>query len=97
MGAVRKLLWAVLAILVFAFALLAVNQGQIALRFLRWETPEVSVFWWLLAAFLLGAVFATIGCSMTAMRLRMRQRLLNRQLDATQRELQNLRSPTPHT
>ncbi|MFU8813950.1 MAG: lipopolysaccharide assembly protein LapA domain-containing protein [Pseudomonadales bacterium] len=92
MNAIRKLLWAVLAIAVFGFALLAVNQGQIALRFLRWETPEVSVFWWLLAAFLLGAGFTAIGCGITSMRLRVRQRSLNKQLDESRRQLELTRS-----
>ncbi|NBC22210.1 MAG: DUF1049 domain-containing protein, partial [Gammaproteobacteria bacterium] len=61
MRALAKLFWAALAIVLFFFALLAVNQGQVALRFLSWETPELSVFWWLLVAFFLGALVTAAG------------------------------------
>ncbi len=92
MGALAKLFWAVLAILLFCFALLAVNQGQVALRFLSWQTPEVSVFWWLLLAFFLGAAVTAIGLGLVTLRLRMRQRSLGKQLEASDRELQALRN-----
>jgi uncharacterized integral membrane protein len=91
--AFSRLLWAIAALVLFFFALLAVNQNRVALRFLTWETPPISVFWWLLAAFLLGALCASLACSVTALRGRMRQRALNRQLDESRRELQRYRSP----
>jgi uncharacterized integral membrane protein len=94
-AAVSRLLWAVIAIVLFFFALLAVNQGPVALRFLNWQTPELSVFWWLLAAFLLGVLSATLAYSMTTVRLRMRQRALTKQLDDSRREVQKLRGPQP--
>jgi uncharacterized integral membrane protein len=94
-AAVSKLLWAVIAVVLFFFALLAVNQGPVALRFLDWQTPELSVFWWLLAAFLLGVVIASLACSVTTVRLRMRQRALAKQLDESRRELQKLRGLQP--
>lgn len=93
--AFSRLLWASAAIVLFVFALLAVNQNRIALRFLNWETPEVSVFWWLLAAFLLGVLCASLGYCVAALRSRMRQRALNRQLDESRRELQKYRSLQP--
>lgn len=95
MTALARLLWAVAGVLVFAFALLAVNQGRVALRFLGWETPEISVFWWLLLAFLLGAATTAILFTVTALRHRMRQRHLNRELQATRRELERLRGAAP--
>lgn len=94
MKALGKLLWVALAVLIFCFALLAVNQRQVSLEFLAWHTPEVSVFWWLLLAFLVGALVSAIGCSLASMRLRMRQRALNKELDASRRELEKLRNLT---
>lgn len=92
MRALAKLFWAVLAILLFCFALLAVNQGQVALRFLSWQTPEVSVFWWLLLAFFLGAAVTAVGFGLVTLRLRLRQRGLDKRLEAADRELEKLRN-----
>ena len=92
MRGLAKLFWAVLAILLFCFALLAVNQGQVALRFLSWETPEVSVFWWLLLAFFLGVAVTSAGFGLVTLRLRLRQRSLGKQLEAADRELKALRT-----
>jgi uncharacterized membrane protein YciS (DUF1049 family) len=94
-AALGKLLWAAAAIVLFVFALLAVNQGSIALRFLNWQTPEISVFWWLLAAFVLGLGCASLGYSVAAIRSRLRERSLNRQLEEFRRELETHRSAQP--
>lgn len=94
MKTLARLFWAALAIVLFCFALLAVNQAQVALRFLDWQTPEVSVFWWLLLAFLLGLVVAALGFGLASLRMRLRQRALNKELDASRRELERLRNLT---
>lgn len=94
MKALGKLFWAVVVVFAFCFALLAVNQSQVALTFLTWRTPEVSMFWWLLLAFLLGVALSTLGFALASMRLRMRQRALNKELDASRRELEKLRNLT---
>jgi len=94
MKTLARLFWAALAIVLFCFALLAVNQTQVALRFLDWQTPEVSVFWWLLLAFLLGLVVAALGFGLASLRMRLRQRALNKELDASRRELERLRNLT---
>lgn len=94
MRALAKLFWAVLAIVVFCFALLAVNQGQVALRFLGWQSAEISVFWWLLLAFFCGVGVSAIGFGVVVVRLRLRQRHLNKRLDASTEELEKLRNLT---
>ena len=94
MRALAKLFWAGLAILLFCFALLAVNQSQVSLRFLSWESPEVSVFWWLLLAFLLGAGVSAVGFGLVTMRLRLQRRSQGRELDAARQELEKLRQLT---
>jgi uncharacterized membrane protein YciS (DUF1049 family) len=96
MRALAKLFWVGLAILFFCFALLAVNQSQVTLRFLSWETPEVSVFWWLLLAFFLGAGVSGVGFGLVTLRLRLRQRAADRELEASRQELDKLRRLTLH-
>ncbi len=86
-----RLFWAALALLLFLFAALAVNQGHIALEFLIWRTPEVSVFWWLLVAFALGLLVGITGLTLVSMKQGLRNRRLSKQLDERDQELQKLR------
>ncbi len=86
-----RLFWAALALLVFFFAALAVNQGHIALEFLIWRTPEISVFWWLLVAFALGIFTAISGLTLISMKQGLRNRRLTKQLGERDQELQKLR------
>ena len=52
---VWRLLVALVAFALFLFAVIAVNQEQVSVRFLTWRSPEWSLYWWLLIAFLAGA------------------------------------------
>ena len=56
---VWRLFWrplvALAATALFLFAVVAVNQEQVSIRFLTWRSPEWSLYWWLLIAFLAGA------------------------------------------
>jgi len=79
-GWLGRLFWALLAILAFLFAALAVNQDSIALRFLAWETPEWPAFWWLLIAFGLGFGLGLLGVAWATARLSLANRRLNRKL-----------------
>jgi uncharacterized membrane protein YciS (DUF1049 family) len=91
-----RLFWAILAIFMFLLAALAVNQVPIALQFLNWQTPELSVFWWLLAAFLLGLLLGVFGITVLTMRLSLRNRKLTRQLSGTEQELHKVRKLAIH-
>ena len=86
-----RLFWAALALLVFFFGALAVNQGHIALEFLIWRTPEISVFWWLLAAFALGLLTGVTGLTLISMKQGLSNRRLGKQLEEKDLELQKLR------
>ncbi|MEZ5557135.1 MAG: lipopolysaccharide assembly protein LapA domain-containing protein [Pseudomonadales bacterium] len=90
-----RLLWAALAIVLFLFGALAVNQGEVALRFLVWETPQISVFWWLLMAFALGLGAGICALGIASVGLRLSRRRLRRRLDAAEQELERLRSAAP--
>ena len=87
----RRTLVVLAALVLFVFAVVAVNQEEISLKFLAWRTPAFSVFWWLLIALLAGLLLGlTAAVGMTARRS-MRNRRLLRELDAATGELQRLR------
>ncbi len=96
MAWLSRLFWVLLALLVFCLAGLAVNQEPIALKFVNWHTPQVSVFWWLLAAFGTGLLLGLLGITIARARLGLKNRSLVRRLEASERELRRLRSVTYH-
>lgn len=65
-----------LLLCVAVFAIVAVNQEPVKLRFLIWETPEWSVFWWLLAAFVSGGLVGHLLALFTTFPLRLENRRL---------------------
>lgn len=87
-----RLFWVTLAIICFFLAALAVNQDPVVLHFLSWETPSLSVFWWLLAAFGLGLVLGLLGFTVLSARLGLKNRRLSRQLGQAEQELQRVRN-----
>jgi uncharacterized integral membrane protein len=93
MGYLSRLAWFCIGLLVFSFAVLAVNQEQIALRFLAWETPAASLFWWILLGFVTGLVVAGVSSGLVTLRHRRAERSLARQLAAAQQEIERLKPP----
>ena len=91
----RRALAVLLALVLFLFAVVAVNQEQISLRFLAWQTPAVSVFWWLLISLLLGLLLGLAALSGVIARRSMRNRRLSRELQSANEELQQLREQAP--
>ena len=92
MSWLRRALFGLLALLLFLFARLAVNQDPVALRFLNWQTPAFSVFWWLLIAFVLGLAVAFLGGVFFSTRLGLRNRRLAKRLSDVEQELDKARS-----
>ena len=87
----RRALAALAALVLFVFALVAVNQEQISLRFLGWQTPTLSVFWWLLGSLLVGLLLGLAGAAGMTAKRSMRNRRLRRELQTANDELQQLR------
>ena len=87
-----RLLVLLAAVVVFLFATVAVNQTQVSLSFLAWDTPEISVFWWLLISFLLGLGLGMLWLAVVSTRARMREKRLARDLASSQQELVKLRN-----
>ena len=82
-------------LLAFLFAALFVNQQEMALTFAVWETPfALSMFWWLLAAFILGLGFGLLNGAWMNVRHRLRNRRLQQELSSSTAELERMRSLT---
>ena len=94
MSWLARVFWALLAIILFFLAALVVNQEPVALRFLTWQTPSLSVFWWLLAAFGLGLLMGLLGITVLTTRLSLKNRKLSRQLGNAEQELHKVRKAT---
>jgi uncharacterized membrane protein YciS (DUF1049 family) len=81
-------------VLVVVVSVLAVidNRAPIALRFLGWSTAELSVYWWLVAAFALGVIGGWLGAGIHVLRARAGARRLRRDLDRSQNELARIKT-----
>ncbi len=95
MTALKRLLFGAVLLICALLAAVAVNQTPVQLQFLVWQTPAWSVFWWLLAAFVLGAVLGYILAFLTSFKTRMERRKLQRSVDEQASELQRLRALAP--
>ena len=81
----KSLLFVCVLILVFLFAALAVNQQQVALSFVRWETPfTLSIFWWLFLALMLGLFLGWLYSLVRHLPLRLQVRKLKKSLAAAE-------------
>ena len=91
----RRAVAVLLALVLFLVAVVAVNQDQISLRFLAWQTPALSVFWWLLISLLLGLLLGLAAAAGVIARRSLRNRRLSRQLQSANEELQRLQEQAP--
>lgn len=84
-----NLVVALLFVLVLAFCTLAVmdNDEAVALRLLSWQTPAISVYWWLVLALSLGLIFGWLFAMRGNLRLRLQTRQLRRELEQQRQEL----------
>ena len=94
MSWLARVFWVLLAIILFFLAALAVNQDPVVLRVLAWQTPSLSVFWWLLAAFGLGLLMGLLGITVFTTRLSLKNRKLSKQLGNAEQELHKVRKAT---
>jgi uncharacterized integral membrane protein len=85
----RWIIWSASA-LVALIAVLAVvdNRDRVALHFLDWSTPELSIYWWLVGAFALGVTVGWLGAGVQILRARAGTRQLKRELGRSQADAQ---------
>ena len=81
-------------ILVAVISVLAVidNRGRVALHFLGWATPELSIYWWLVGAFSIGVAVGWLSAGVRVLRALSGNRRLRRDLDRSQTELARTKS-----
>lgn len=86
-------------ILVVLVSVLAVidNQGVVALHFLSWATPQISIYWWLVGAFAIGVMVGWISAGVRVLRALSGNRRLRRDLDRSKTELERFKSETSST
>lgn len=88
----------VAVIIAFTVAALAVNQTELPLTFAIWQTPfALSMFWWLLIAFLVGLLFGLLNALWATMRHRLANRKLRQSLQQANAELKRLRALSPQS
>jgi uncharacterized membrane protein YciS (DUF1049 family) len=87
-----RLFWVSLAVVFFFVAAFAVNQEPVVLHFLSWQTPSLSVFWWLLVAFGLGLLMGLSAITVLTTRLSLKNRKLSKQLGHAEQELHRVRN-----
>ncbi len=81
MNRVWRTLAALAAIALFLFAVIAVNQEQVSIRFLTWRSPEWSLYWWLLIAFMAGVAVGAAAVLPGRAKGALRARRLRKALD----------------
>ena len=77
MARIWRLLAGLAAVALFLFALIAVNQEEVSVRFLVWRTPQWSLFWWLLIAFSVGLGVGVLAALPSRIKGVLRQRKAN--------------------
>lgn len=91
MNWISRLFWLLLLVAAFILALLSVNQQQVALKLLDWQTPELSVFWWLLIALVSGLSLGLIPVLVNSAKHVLVVRRLNKEMKAKVKEIDQLR------
>ena len=94
MRQISRWLTTIAFILVAVISVLAVidNRGRVALHFLGWATPELSIYWWLVGAFSIGVAVGWISAGVRVLRALSGNRRLRRDLDRSQTELARTKS-----
>jgi uncharacterized membrane protein YciS (DUF1049 family) len=94
MRRLSRWIMAIAFILVAVIGILAIidNRGRVALHFLEWATPELSIYWWLVGAFACGVAVGWLGAGVQVLRARAGSRQLRRDLSRSQAELLRTKS-----
>ncbi len=91
----KSLVLLVAVIIAFTVAALTVNQTELPLTFAIWQTPfALSMFWWLLIAFVVGLLFGLLNTLWVNVQHRLSNRKLRKSLDQANAELERLRALT---
>lgn len=89
MARVRRILLTLLVVLLVLFAMLFTlnNQEPVALDFLFYRTPSLSIALWLVLTLILGGILGAGAASLTVLRSRMARRRTEKQLKRSEKSL----------
>jgi len=92
-GTLRLIGWLLFALFAIVAGLAMVeNREVVALHFLGWHTAELPVFWWLVAAFVLGCLTGWLVGGVGAVRARAGARRTQRELERSRSALASLKA-----
>tara|TARA_B100000676_G_scaffold223335_1_gene220632 strand:- start:105 stop:419 length:315 start_codon:yes stop_codon:yes gene_type:complete len=96
MAYIGKILFVVLAMVLFIVALLAAadNSDPVALQFLSWQSSVWPISWWMLLAFVVGVLFGLMLNFYRNTRLRFDARQANKIAGNRTRQLDQARADT---
>ena len=89
MRALRTLAIALLFLFAMLLGVLAFvdNSSAVSLKFLDWQTPTLSLYWWLLGTLVSGIAIGWLASSVTVVRAKVAQRRATRELSRTSAEI----------
>ncbi len=90
-----RLILGLIILSVIAFGLLAVNQQQVSLEFLKWRTPEMDLFWYLLITLVFGILVGWVLAGYSMFSLKLAERRERKQKLQAQTELKALQDANP--
>jgi uncharacterized integral membrane protein len=56
------------------------NSSSVALKFLDWQTPSMSLYWWLLGTLVSGVAIGWLAASVTVVKAKYSERQAKREL-----------------
>ena len=92
-----RILWLIVLVVLFlgAAVISAVafidNETAVSLRFLQWQTPVISIYWWLLLSLFVGFLLGNLVSYTGSFKIRLSERKARRELVNTEQELQRLK------
>lgn len=94
MARVRKLILAVLVILLLLIALIFSlnNNTAVSIQFLNYQTPEVGLAVWLIGALVIGALLGLLVGSLSSFRSGRKRKHLEKKLARSEKALERHRS-----
>lgn len=92
---IYRLILGVIVLSLLAFGMLAVNQQKVSLEFLKWTTPELDLFWYLLATLVLGIMIGWLLAGYSMFSLKLAERRERKQKRQAQTELEALKAAAP--
>ena len=90
-----RLILGLIILSVIAFGLLAVNQQQVSLEFLKWRTPEMDLFWYLLITLVFGILIGWLLAGYSMFSLKLAERRERKQKRQAETELEALKAAAP--